>query len=116
MLPTIAYLTLLDYYVLSCSVIMGLVTLQTSITSAHFAKWAFGYEWSESALDDLDRIMLWAIFGLWGVIQVLFIAVFCWASRERRKREQTKHTDLVGKTIVQARGYRVAPTYGKGYN
>ena len=105
MLPTIAYLTLLDYYVLTCSFVMALVTVHTCVTSSHFVHWLFVSDWSEEALDDLDRLSLWAILGLWCAVQLLFAFLFWLGLRARRRGLMNRETPS-----EVASKYRVAPS------
>ena len=79
MLPAISYFTLLDYYVLSCSLFLFLVVIENGAMSA---KTWFGHPVNTTAMDAADEVVVQSLITLFALMNIVFWVV-SWRVRKR---------------------------------
>ena len=88
MMPTIAYLTLLDKYIVACSLILILAVLQNGLA---------GLENIAEDMDIFDSASIWGLFGVWVGTHIFFAA---WAWRTFKKRRELHNEHNSGESVV----------------
>ena len=105
MMPTgLAYLTLMDYYTLSCAGLLVLMAIQNGIVGLNFGRDAsdVGFEeWELEHTKEFDQYSLWAMAALWIVVHLYFV-VRVWLLSRNRLTKKPRTLVWPGQKVVLA--------------